>query len=32
MFSIGDKVAYPMHGAGIVESIEDRQILGSTKS
>jgi CarD family transcriptional regulator len=32
MFSIGDKVAYPMHGAGIVENIEDRQILGSTKS
>ena len=32
MFNIGDKVAYPMHGAGIVESIEERQILGETKS
>ena len=32
MFNIGDKVAYPMHGAGIVESIEERHILGETKS
>ncbi|MDR0519201.1 MAG: CarD family transcriptional regulator [Clostridiales Family XIII bacterium] len=27
MYSIGDKIVYPMHGAGVVESIEDRQIL-----
>ncbi len=32
MFNIGDKVAYPMHGAGVVENIEDRQILGEIKS
>ena len=32
MFRIGDKVAYPMHGAGVVENIEDRQILGEVKS
>lgn len=32
MFSIGDKVAYPMHGAGIVEGIEDKTILGELKS
>jgi len=24
MFNIGDKVVYPMHGAGIIESIEEK--------
>ena len=28
MFSIGDKVVYPMHGAGTIVAIEDREILG----
>ena len=28
MFEIGDRVAYPMHGAGIVELIEEKEILG----
>lgn len=28
MFQIGDKVAYPMHGAGIIEGVEKRHILG----
>ncbi len=32
MFQIGDKVAYPMHGAGIVENIEDKFILGENRS
>ncbi|MCL6517300.1 MAG: CarD family transcriptional regulator [Alicyclobacillus sp.] len=32
MFSVGDKVVYPMHGAGIIEAIEDREILGSRKT
>lgn len=32
MFAVGDKVVYPMHGAGLVEKIEDRQILGETRS
>ena len=31
MFNIGDKVAYPMHGAGLIENIEERQILGETR-
>ena len=31
MFNIGDKVVYPMHGAGIIEAIEDKEILGSKK-
>ncbi len=32
MFSIGDKIVYPMHGAGIIESIEEREILGEKRS
>jgi len=32
MFSIGDPVAYPLHGAGVVKSIEDRVVLGETRS
>ena len=31
MFGIGDKVVYPMHGAGIIEDIEIRTILGEDK-
>ena len=31
MFSIGDKVVYPMHGAGVIEAIEEKEILGDTK-
>jgi len=32
VFSVGDKVVYPMHGAGIIEAIEDREILGRRKT
>jgi CarD family transcriptional regulator len=28
VFQVGDKVVYPVHGAGIVESIEEKEILG----
>jgi CarD family transcriptional regulator len=28
MFNIGDKIVYPMHGAGIIDAIEVREILG----
>ena len=31
MFSIGDKIVYPMHGAGIIEDIEEKEILGEKK-
>ena len=27
MFIIGDKVAYPMHGAGTIESVEEKEVL-----
>ena len=31
MFSVGDRVVYPMHGAGVIEAIEEKEILGSRK-
>lgn len=30
MFEVGDKVVYPMHGAGVIEAIEEREILGES--
>ncbi len=29
MFNIGDKIVYPIHGAGVIEAIEEKEILGS---
>lgn len=31
MFSIGEKIVYPLHGAGVVEAIEQKEILGKKK-
>ena len=31
MFNIGDQVVYPMHGAGTIEKIETKQILGEVR-
>lgn len=31
MFSVGDKIVYPMHGAGVIVGIEEREILGEVK-
>ena len=31
MFSVGDKIVYPMHGAGIIEEIEEKKILGEIR-
>ena len=31
MYQVGDKILYPMHGAGIIKLIEKREILGSVK-
>ncbi len=28
MFKVGDNIVYPMHGAGTIESIEEKEILG----
>ena len=32
MYNIGDKIVYPMHGAGVIESIEEREVLGKKQS
>ena len=32
MFNVGDKAVYPMHGVGIIESIECRDICGSEQN
>ena len=32
MYNIGDKVVYPMHGAGIIEGIEEKDILGEKQN
>ena len=31
MFVIGDRIVYPMHGAGVIEQIEEKQILGEVR-
>lgn len=31
MFSAGEKIVYPMHGAGIICGVEERKILGEKK-
>ncbi|MDR7319707.1 CarD family transcriptional regulator [Brevibacillus nitrificans] len=28
MFQVGDKIFYPMHGAGIIEALEEKEFLG----
>ncbi|HDR7226326.1 TPA: transcription factor YdeB, partial [Bacillus toyonensis] len=28
MFQIGDNIVYPMHGAGIIEAIEEKEFSG----
>ena len=31
MFKVGDNIFYPLHGAGTIESIEEKNILGENK-
>lgn len=31
MFQVGDKIVYPMHGAGVIEAIEEKEILGEKR-
>ncbi|CEH29148.1 CarD-like protein [Aneurinibacillus migulanus] len=28
LFQVGDKIVYPMHGAGVIEAVEEKEILG----
>ena len=30
MFEVGDLICYPMHGVGVVDSIEEKTVLGET--
>ncbi len=32
MFNVGDKIAYPMHVAGTIDSIEEKDILGEKQN
>ena len=32
MFNVGDNIVYPMHGAGIIDAIEEKDILGEKQS
>ena len=32
MFNVGDKIVYPMHGAGVIDAIEEKDILGEKQS
>ncbi|MBZ4688252.1 MAG: CarD family transcriptional regulator [Clostridia bacterium] len=32
VFNVGDKVVYPMHGAGIIEAIEEKEVLGEKRT
>ena len=31
MFCVGDMIAHPMHGAGVIDSIEEKKINGCTR-
>jgi len=31
MFNVGDKIVYPMHGAGTIDAIEEKEVLGEKK-
>ena len=31
MFNIGDKVVYPMHGAGTIKRIEGKEMVGKSE-
>ena len=31
MFKVGDRVVYPMHGAGIIEAVEEKDISGTVE-
>lgn len=30
-YSVGDRIVYPMHGAGVISSIEEREVMGEVK-
>lgn len=32
MYQVGDRIVYPMYGAGVIEAIEERKVLGKKQS
>lgn len=32
MFNVGDHIVYPMHGAGVIDAIEEKNILGEKQA
>ena len=32
MFNVGDKIVYPMHGSGVIDAIEEKDILGEKQA
>ena len=32
MYNIGDKIVYPMHGAGIIEAIEEKKYSAKSRN
>lgn len=32
MYQVGDRIVYPMYGAGIIEAVEERVVLGKKQS
>ena len=32
MFKVGDKIVYPMHGAGVIETIEERAVMNEKQA
>ncbi len=31
MLAVGDKVVYPMHGAGVIEAVEEHEVMGERR-
>ncbi len=31
MFQVGDKIVYPMHGAGVIDKVETKKVLGELR-
>jgi len=31
-FSVGDRVVYPMHGAGVIQAIDEKEVLGERQT
>ena len=31
-YQVGDKIVYPMHGAGVIEAIEEKEIMGAKQT